>query len=82
MAQTSTLTIRLPEASMERLEYLSKETCHSRAEIAAEAVEQYLDVHEWHVQSIKDAVKEADSPDAVFLDHDDVVTRMRKARKP
>jgi predicted transcriptional regulator len=81
MAQTSTLTIRLPEESMNRLDLLAKETAHSRADIAAKAVEQYLDVQDWHVRAIQDALEEADSPDARFLDHEEVVSRLKKAGK-
>lgn len=81
MAQASTLTIRLPEESMNRLDNLAKEIAHPRADIAAKAVEQYLDVQEWQVQAIKDAVKEADSADAQFLAHQEVINLMKKKGK-
>jgi len=81
MTQSSTLTIRLPEDSMKRLDNLAREIAHPPADIAAKAVEQYLDVQEWQVQAIKDAVKEADSPDARFMDHQEVINLMKKKGK-
>jgi len=78
MPQTDNLTIRLPIESINRLEVLAKETECSRADIAAKAVEQYLDLQEWQIHAIQEAVKEADSPDARFLEHDEVVSRMRR----
>ncbi len=78
MPQTNRLTIRLPLESLNRLEILAKETERSRTDIAAKAIEQYLDLQEWQIQAIQDAVKEADSPNARFLEHDEVVNRMRR----
>lgn len=77
MPQTNRLTIRLPLESINRLDVLAQETASSRADIAAKAILQYLDVQEWQIREILDAVKEADSPNARFLEHDEVVTRMR-----
>jgi len=73
MAQMSTLSNQLPEDSMNRLDSLSKKTSRSRSDIASKVVEQYLKVQEWQVQAIKEAVKEADSPNAKFMDHEEVI---------
>ena len=78
MPQTNTMTIRLPIESMDRLDILAKATERSKAYLAAKAIEQYLDTQEWQIQAIQEAVKEADSPDAKFLEHDEVVKRMKK----
>ncbi len=61
-----------------RLETLAKETPLSRTEIAVKVIEQYQDVQEWQIRSIREAVVEADSPDAIFMDHDKVVAHMKK----
>ena len=37
-----------------------------------EALERYLNEHEWQVQEIVSAVEAADRPDAKFVDHYDV----------
>lgn len=78
MPQTTTMTIRLPVESKDRLEALSRATDRSKAYLAARAIEEYLDVQEWQVKAIEDAVKEADSPGAKFLGHDEVAERVKK----
>ncbi len=78
MPQTNTMTVRLPIESMDRLELLAKATERSRAYLAAKAIDQYLDTEEWQIQAIQEAVEEADSSDAKFLEHDEVVKRMKK----
>lgn len=78
MAQTTTMTIRLPVEAKNRLDALATATERSRAYLAAKAIEEYLDLQEWQIQAIQEAVKEADSPTAVFLEHDDVVRRVKK----
>ena len=78
MPQTNTMTVRLPIESMDRLELLAKATERSRAYLAAKAIDQYLDTEEWQIQAIQEAVEEADSSDAKFFEHDEVVKRMKK----
>ncbi len=78
MPQTNTMTIRLPRESMDRLEILAKATERSRAYLAAKAIDRYLDTEEWQIQAIQEAVEEADSSGAKFLEHDEVVKRMKK----
>ena len=78
MPQTNTMTVRLPIESIDRLELLAKTTERSKAYLAAKAIEQYLDTEEWQIQAIQEAVEEADSSDAKFLEHDEVVKRMKK----
>ncbi|MCP5048701.1 MAG: ribbon-helix-helix protein, CopG family [bacterium] len=78
MPETRPLTIQLPVESMGRLDLLAKESAHSRADIAAKAIEHYLDLQEWQTQAIREALEEADSPNAKFLEHDEVVNRMKE----
>ena len=75
------MTINLPMESMKRLEILGMATKQSQTYLAAMAIEQYLDLQDWQTQAIKDAVVEADSPGAVFLDHDDVMERIKLKKR-
>jgi len=52
-----------------------KDTDRSKAYLASRAIEEYLEIQEWQVKAIEKAVHEADSPDAQFVDHEEVVTR-------
>lgn len=78
MSQTTTMTVRLPAQVKDRLEKLAKSTDRSKAYLASQAIEEYLDVQEWQVKAIKDAIREADSPTTVFYEHGEVQTRLRK----
>jgi predicted transcriptional regulator len=61
-----------------RLEALAKVTHTPLDDLAARAIEEYLDLQEYQIKAIQEAVEEADSPNAKFLDHDEVVERMKK----
>ncbi|MCK4761505.1 MAG: CopG family ribbon-helix-helix protein [Candidatus Aminicenantes bacterium] len=81
MPQTTTMSIRLPVEAKERLDNLAKATDRSRGYLAAKAIEEYLDLQEWQILAIREAVKEADSPGAKFLDHEEVLARVQKMVK-
>jgi predicted transcriptional regulator len=72
------MTIHLPVEANNRLEALSKATHTPLDDLAARAIEEYLDLQEYQIKAIQEAVEEADSPNAKFLDHDEVVERMKK----
>jgi len=38
-----------------------------------ETLEQYLAIQAWQIKDIKASIKEADSPDAKFYDHEEIV---------
>jgi RHH-type rel operon transcriptional repressor/antitoxin RelB len=78
MSQTTTMTIHLPMGANNRLETLAKVTHTPLNDLAARAIEEYLDLQEYQIKAIQEAVEEADSPTAEFLDHDEVVERMKK----
>ena len=78
MPQTTTMTIQLPVDTNDRLEALAKMIHIPRNDIAARAIADYLDLQEYQIRSIQEAVEEADSPHAKFLEHDEVVERMKK----
>jgi predicted transcriptional regulator len=72
------MTVRIPAKVKERLEALAKATDRSKAYLASRAIEEYLEVQEWQVKAIEKAVHEADSPNAQFIDHKEVVTRVKR----
>jgi len=78
MPQTTSMTIQLPVDTNDRLEALAKVVHIPRNDIAARAITDYLDLQEYQVRSIKEAVEEADSPHAIFLEHAEVVERYKK----
>lgn len=78
MPGTTTMTVRLPAPVKARLEKLAKSTDRSKAYLASQAIQDYLDVQEWQVQAIQDAIREADSPNPVFYGHEEVQTKLKK----
>ena len=73
-----TLTIRVDTETKQRLEQLAKATDRTRSYLAAEAIRQYVELNEWQIQEIKQAVAEADvaRPDE-WRPHDEVMRRVR-----
>ncbi len=63
MSQTSTMTIRLNNALKDRLDRLATATQRSKSFLAAEAVREYVELNEWQLKEIQDAINEADAAD-------------------
>jgi predicted transcriptional regulator len=57
------MTIRLEPELKSRLDKLSAATRRSKSFLAAEAVREFIEINEWQIEEIKDAVKEADAED-------------------
>ncbi|HLG86024.1 MAG TPA: CopG family ribbon-helix-helix protein [Alphaproteobacteria bacterium] len=64
MAST-TFTVRIDQSTKDRLEKLARNTGRSRSFLAAEAINEYLDVNEWQVAGIKRAIASFDRGEGV-----------------
>jgi RHH-type transcriptional regulator, rel operon repressor / antitoxin RelB len=58
---TSTFTVRVDDTQKRRLEALAKSTGRSRSFLAADAINAYLDVNEWQVEGIRQAIDSMDA---------------------
>jgi len=63
--RSATFTVRVDAAAKRRLERLAKSTGRSRSFLAAEAINDYLDVNEWQVARIKQAIASLDRGEGV-----------------
>ena len=63
MAQSTTMTLRLENDLKTRLDKLSIATNRSRSFLAAEAVREFIELNEWQIGEIENAIKEADAGD-------------------
>jgi len=83
MLKAASLTVRVKPDTRDRLDNLARATCRSKSYVIEEALEQYLAVNEWQIRGINEALIEADSPGAVFVDHDEVLAKVeaKVARK-
>jgi len=75
MLKAASLTVRVKPDTRSRLDNLARITRRSKSYVIEEALEQYLDVNEWQLKGIQDALSEADSAGAFFEDHDDVLAK-------
>ena len=75
MLKAASLTVRVKPDTRSRIETLARTTHRSKSYVIEEALEQYLDVNEWQVKGIQDALAEADSHEAIFVDHDEVLAQ-------
>jgi predicted transcriptional regulator len=74
--QTSTvLSVRVNRKAQKSLEYLSSELYRSKSSLAAEAIQEYLKVHEWRIRAIKEGLKEAE--EGKLIDHSKVKEWLR-----
>ena len=72
MAETTTLTIRLPKDHAQRLDTLAKNSRRRTSTLAAEAVARYLAWREWFDEEVRRGVEAADDPNARWVDHEEV----------
>jgi RHH-type transcriptional regulator, rel operon repressor / antitoxin RelB len=62
---STTFTVRIESEVKKRLERLAKSTGRSRSFLAAEALNDYLDVNEWQVVGVKRAVSSLDRGEGI-----------------
>src|SRR6267143_2073500 len=75
MAKSTTMTVRLKPEVSERLEMLARDTKRSKAYLASEAIEAYVELNSWQVAHIKRALEEDESSDP-GVPHEEVVSWM------
>ncbi|MHB1684867.1 MAG: CopG family ribbon-helix-helix protein [Bacilli bacterium] len=54
-----TMTVRIPAEIKDRLEALSEATDRSKAYLAAQAIEEFIEVQEWQIKAIQEGVQAA-----------------------
>ena len=76
MQKSASITVRVKPATRKRLEAIARATRRTKSFVIEEALEQFLDVNEWQIKGIQDALTEAEAPDADWVDHDEVLARV------
>jgi RHH-type rel operon transcriptional repressor/antitoxin RelB len=69
---TETLTIRVPKSVLDELRSQAERTGRDVDELAGEALAAYLDLQEWQIAAIDEAIAEADSGAPLYA-HEDVM---------
>jgi predicted transcriptional regulator len=75
MLKAANLTVRVKTSTKSRIDALAQATRRSKSYVIEEALEQYLDVNEWQIKGIEEALAEADNPNAIWVKHEDVLAK-------
>ena len=68
MQPTTLVTVRIKPDVADRLEKLAESMDRSKSYLAAEAIEEYVAIHEWQIQAIKKGILAADRGETVSLE--------------
>ena len=68
--KNASVTVKLPEPIIVRLDRLAKSTHRSRSALISSALEAMLSVEEWQMEGIIEALQEADS--GSLIAHEDI----------
>jgi len=63
--KSTTFTVRVDTGVKKRLERLAKSTGRTRSFLAAEAINEYLEINEWQVAGIKRAIASLDRGEGI-----------------
>lgn len=61
-------SLRIPKDTKNRLEELAKATGRTKAFLAIEAIEKYLDMEAWQICAIQEGIKDIDEGKFVLMD--------------
>ena len=70
------VNFRLENDKIAALDRLAESLDRDRSYLLTEAVDSYLDLHQWQIEQIQEGIREADA--GKLIDHDVVVKRMRE----
>lgn len=76
MSQSTTMTIRLKPNLKSRLDKLATATHRSKSFLACEALREFIELNEWQIGQLENAIKEADAED--FAGNQEVNTVFNK----
>jgi len=68
MKKSTTFTVRADAGVKKRLERLAKSTGRSRSFLAAEAINEYVEINQWQVAGIKRAITSHDRGEGISYD--------------
>ncbi len=62
-------SLRLPKETKSRLEELAHATGRTKAFLAIDAIEKYLDIETWQISAIQDGIKDIDNGESVSIEN-------------
>ncbi len=73
------ISIRVTDRTLERLERMSRATDRSKSFLAAQAIEDFLDLQEWQVAAIQKGIEQAERGEVV--PHEEALKALDRWRK-
>jgi len=70
------VNFRLESEKIAALDRLAQSLDRDRSYLLSEAVDSYLELHEWQIEQVQEGIRQADA--GKLIDHDVVMQRMRK----
>jgi RHH-type rel operon transcriptional repressor/antitoxin RelB len=68
MQHSTLVTVRVKPEIATRLERLAESMDRSKSYLAAAAIEEYLEIHEWQVQAIQEGIAAADRGETISFE--------------
>ena len=62
-------SLRIPKETKSRLEELAHATGRTKAFLAIDAIEKYLDIETWQISAIQDGIKDIDNGESVSIEN-------------
>ena len=62
------LSLRIPSITKQKLEELANATGRTKAFLALDAIEKYLEVEAWQISAIKDGLNDIQNDETIALD--------------
>ena len=75
MKSTTLISVRVRKEVAKRLAALAEATDRSKSYVAAQAIEEFLTLHEWQVRAIQKGLAEADA--GKLLPHGEALKRLK-----
>ena len=61
MAETELVSVRVPIETAQRLKALAEAMQRSKSFLGAQAIEEFVDAHEWQLTAIREGIEAADA---------------------
>jgi predicted transcriptional regulator len=75
-SSTGRMSISVPVEKQEKLDAIAAAADRSRSYIVNEAIDYYLDLHDWQTRRIEERLEIAQGDDASWVPHDEVFNRI------
>ena len=79
MSDSTLISVRVPKEIARRLQALAHATDRSKSYVAAQAIEEFVTLHEWQVKAIRHGLAQAKA--GKLLSHEEARKRLAKWRR-